>query len=54
MQLAKSLYELKEAMSNCYQFETMNMLDHGNAVHEAYQELINQLEGGEQIIDLPP
>jgi hypothetical protein len=54
MQLAKTESELRVAMSNCYQFETMNMLEHGEAVHMAYESLINQLEGGEVIIDLPP
>jgi DNA-directed RNA polymerase delta subunit len=41
-------------MRNCYQFENINMYDHGMMVHEAYKKLINQLEGGDVIVELPP
>lgn len=54
MDLAKTEEELLIGMRNCYQFEGMNMLQHGEAVREAFQALINQLEGGESIIELPP
>lgn len=46
--------ELIERMESCYQFESMNMLQHGESVHDAYLKLINQLEGGDQFIELPP
>ena len=54
MQLSNTESELIEQMSKCYQFENVNMLEHGQAVHTAYLQLIEQLEGGEIIIDLPP
>lgn len=54
MLLSNTETELIEQMSKCYQFENMNMLQHGEAVHEAYLQLIVQLEGGEVIIELPP
>lgn len=33
-------------MVNCYQFETVNMLDHGNMVHEYYKDLYNLIISG--------
>ena len=32
-------------MLDCYQFERMNMLQHGQAVHEKYKLLISELQG---------
>lgn len=51
---AKTESELLVGMANCYQFESMNMIQHGESVFEAYKSLIGQLDGGEQIIELPP
>jgi hypothetical protein len=46
--------ELEEKMSNCYQFQGINMLDHGKMVNEEYHNLIEQLKGGQEHYDLPP
>lgn len=54
MKLAKTYKELIDNMTSCYQFESMNMLEHGQAVHDAFNKLIDQLEGGETLIELPP
>lgn len=52
--ISKTLEELTERMRNCYQFKNVSMLDHGEMVHEAYNKLIAQLNGGEVVVELPP
>jgi hypothetical protein len=54
MNYANTHEELIERMTSCFQFENMNMLQHGEAVHEAFNRLIVQLNGGDQILELPP
>ncbi len=41
-------------MRRCYQFENVSMYDHGLMVHEAFNKLRAQLDGGDVIIELPP
>lgn len=54
MNYANTHEELIERMTSCFQFEDMNMLQHGESVHDAYLKLIDQLEGKTQFIELPP
>lgn len=51
--LANTYEELESEMRNCFQFQNMNMLEHGLAVKQSYDQLISQFNGGGQIIDLP-
>lgn len=44
---------LLKAMKNCYQFENVNMYEHGVMVHEAYKTLIDLLESGMILEGLP-
>ncbi len=44
---------LLKAMKNCYQFENVNMYQHGVMVHEAYLNLINLLDSGLILEGLP-
>jgi hypothetical protein len=52
-ELTKHLCVVTERMESCYQFEDMNMIEHGESVHNNYTQLLNQLEGGKEIINLP-
>lgn len=45
--------DLLHAMKNCYQFENIDMYQHGVMVHEAYKSLINLLESGMILEGLP-
>lgn len=36
-------------MSNCFQFENINMLQHGEMVHESYLQLMQDLENGKEV-----
>lgn len=54
MKLANTYDELLDNMTSCYQFKDMCMLAHGWAVHDAWNKLMNQLEGREHFIELPP
>ena len=44
---------LLKAMKSCYQFENINMYEHGVMVHEAYLQLIDLLESGMILEGLP-
>lgn len=46
MNFATSLQELHTAMENCEQAPSLNMLQHGQTVHEKYNELITSLKDG--------
>ncbi len=54
MMYYSQIKDLELAMSNCYQFKDINMIDHGIMVHDSYIELINQFNGGKIICELPP
>lgn len=47
MNFARTLPELHEAMSTCEQAPGLNMLQHGQAVHDHYRRLIAQIEANE-------
>lgn len=40
--MCQNFEQLEEEMKNCYQFKDMNMLDHGNMVHEYYADLVGE------------
>lgn len=44
---------LLKAMKSCYQFENVNMYEHGIMVHDAYLQLISLLESGMILEGLP-
>lgn len=52
--ISKTYADMMWNMTNCDQFEGINMLDHGLMVHDSYKKLIAQLDGGEIVVDLPP
>lgn len=52
--ISDTFADMMHNMRNCYQFENVNMYDHGMMVHEAFKKLKAQLDGGESIIELPP
>lgn len=59
IQYYKSLPEVLTAMKNCYQFENVNIYDHGMMVAKEYSNILTSLELGiisevlpEQLIDL--
>ncbi len=52
--ISKTYADMMWNMRNCYQFENVSMLDHGQMVHKAYNQLIAQLDGGEVVVELPP
>lgn len=52
--ISENYTDLMQSMRNCYQFENVSMYDHGQMVHEAYNKLMAQLDGGESVVELPP
>jgi hypothetical protein len=52
MKYENSLEELHLAMEACLQAPNLNMLQHGQLVHEKYKELIDELEKGEAPTEL--
>jgi hypothetical protein len=52
--ISETFADMMHNMRHCYQFENVNMYEHGSMVHESFKQLIAQLEGGEQTVDLPP
>ena len=38
--MCQNFDQLEEKMKNCFQFQNMNMIDHGNMVHQYYSDLI--------------
>lgn len=54
MEVKKQTYAtLNQAMQTCFQFENVNMFQHGYMVHEAYLQLIDLLESGMILEGLP-
>jgi hypothetical protein len=43
------LAQLHERMKTCYQFENMDMLQHGVSVAEAYKQLVKALKNNDQV-----
>lgn len=40
--MCQNFEELEIEMKNCYQFKDINMLDHGNMVHDYYSDLLGE------------